>query len=287
VAAPAADQPAGAAPAAARPAAVAAAAALGTAEDSGATVDAPPSATLFVKNLSFATDDAGLASHFRAAAARAGGTLRAARVARKKLPGGKKKAGAADAVAPSAGYGFVELSSPAIAAAVRAALQGSRLGGHALVLEFAADGGEGGPSAAAAAQPTAPTTEPHRGRTKLAVLNVAFQATRKDLASLAAPFGALKSVRLPKRASLDGSHRGYGFLDFATPSEAGAALAGLSGTHLYGRRLVLQWADADADAGTEAGLDELRARAAARSRADDGGEGGGDGGGGKRARRGA
>ena len=62
-------------------------------------------------------------------------------------------------------------------------------------------------------------------------------------------------------------------MDFATPSEAAAALAGLSGAHLYGRRLVLQWADADADAGTEAGLDEMRAKAAARSAAEvNGGE---------------
>jgi multiple RNA-binding domain-containing protein 1 len=106
------------------------------------------------------------------------------------------------------------------------------------------------------------------------VLNVAFQASRKDLAALAAPFGALKSVRLPKKASLDGAHRGYGFLDFASPSEAAAALAGLAGAHLYGRRLVLQWADADADAGTEAGLDEMRARAAARSAAEVGEEAG-------------
>jgi len=251
--------------------------------------DATPSATLFVKNLSFATDDAGLAAHFKAAAGAAGGLLRSARVARKR-PAGRAAAQAAPAPAgggagPSAGYGFVELSSPAVAATVRARLQGSRLGGHALALEFAAAAATGGEeggggagaasaSAALAAAPPPGSHPPHRGRTKLAVLNVAFQASRKDLAALAAPFGALKSVRLPKKASLDGAHRGYGFLDFASPSEAAAALAGLAGAHLYGRRLVLQWADADADAGTEAGLDEMRARAAARSAAEVGEEAG-------------
>jgi len=269
---------AGAALAGARPGAVAAAAALAAAPEPDAA--APPSSTLFVKNLSFATDDAGLAAHFKAAAAGAGGALRAARVARKKPTGraAVATAAAASGPGPSAGYGFVELSSAEVAATVRARLQGSRLGGHALVLEFAsAAAGEGGAAPPAAATPAAAPAPgagataihpPHRGRTKLAVLNVAFQATRKDLAALAAPFGALKSVRLPKRASLDGSHRGYGFLDFATPSEAASALAGLTGAHLYGRRLVLQWADADADAGTEAGLDEMRAKAAARSAAE-------------------
>ena len=77
----------------------------------------------------------------------------------------------------------------------------------------------------------------------------------------------MRSVRLPKRASLDAAHRGYGFVDFATHAEAAAALAGLAGAHLYGRRLALAWAEADADGRSEAGLDALRAKAAERSRA--------------------
>lgn len=41
--------------------------------------------------------------------------------------------------------------------------------------------------------------------TKLVVRNVAFEATRKDVAALFAPFGQIKSCRLPKK--FDGSHR--------------------------------------------------------------------------------
>ena len=41
----------------------------------------------------------------------------------------------------------------------------------------------------------------------------------------------------------------------------------MAGTHLYGRRLVVEWADAD-----EAGLDELRAKTAARFRPEEGDE---------------
>ena len=117
-----------------------------------------------------------------------------------------------------------------------------------------------------------------------AVLNVAFQATRNDLVSLFNPFGAVKSCRVPKKAaSLDGSHRGYAFVDFASHGEAKAALSGLSGTHLYGRRLALQWADEDApDAAAPGGLDALTERSARRSRAETATAGGGDEGGGAR-----
>ena len=41
--------------------------------------------------------------------------------------------------------------------------------------------------------------------TKLVVRNVAFEATRKDVAALFAPFGQIKSCRLPKK--FDGNHR--------------------------------------------------------------------------------
>ena len=60
--------------------------------------------------------------------------------------------------------------------------------------------------------------------------------------------------------------RGFAFVDFLTKQEAAAAAAAVAGTHLYGRRLVVEWAAA------EEGLDELRAMTAARSRADDPGD---------------
>ena len=134
----------------------------------------------------------------------------------------------------------------------------------ALVVEPAAAGN--GPTASASA---AARTKKDDVRTKLAVLNVAFQATRGDLVSLFSPFGAVKSCRVPKKAAaLDGSHRGYAFVDFASHGEARAALLGLAGTHLYGRRLALQWAEEDApDAAAPGGLDALTERSARRSRA--------------------
>jgi RNA recognition motif-containing protein len=46
--------------------------------------------------------------------------------------------------------------------------------------------------------------------------------------------------RLPKK--FDGNHRGFAFLEFTTKQEAQNALEGVGGTHLYGRRLVVEYA---------------------------------------------
>lgn len=58
--------------------------------------------------------------------------------------------------------------------------------------------------------------------------------------------------------------RGFAFVDFLTKQEAKSAAEAVAGTHLYGRRLVVEWAEAD-----ESGLDELRAKTAARFRPDE------------------
>lgn len=71
--------------------------------------------------------------------------------------------------------------------------------------------------------------------------------------------------RLPKK--FDGNHRGFAFIEFVTKQEAANAMDGVGGTHLYGRRLVVEYAKE----GEEEGLTELRAKTAAKSRADLGG----------------
>ena len=42
---------------------------------------------------------------------------------------------------------------------------------------------------------------------------------------------------------MDGSHRGFAFAEFLTHAEAEAARAALDKTHLYGRHLVLEYAE--------------------------------------------
>ncbi|EFJ46013.1 hypothetical protein VOLCADRAFT_63158, partial [Volvox carteri f. nagariensis] len=200
--------------------------------------------TIYVKNLAFSTGDTPLRKHFEAAVAAAGGSLHSALVARKKVPGTGKDGGGGTAV-QSLGYGFVEVDSEAVAAAVIKKLQGSVLDGHKLVLQIS----RGRKSAAAGA-----------GSTKLVVRNLAFEATKKDIQGLFNPFGHLKSCRLPKK--FDGSHRGFAFVEFVTKQEAKNALEGLAGTHLYGRRLVVEYAREDDT------LDDIRNKTAAKFKRD-------------------
>jgi multiple RNA-binding domain-containing protein 1 len=84
--------------------------------------------------------------------------------------------------------------------------------------------------------------------TKIVVRNVAFEATRRDVQKLFNPFGTLKSCRLPKK--FDGAHRGFAFVELATRRETSAALEALAGTHLYGRRLVIERAALEDDVDT-------------------------------------
>lgn len=68
--------------------------------------------------------------------------------------------------------------------------------------------------AAAAASKASSKAQDAEAGTKLVVRNVAFEATRKDMQGLFAPFGHLKSCRLPKK--FDGNHRGFAFIEFTT-----------------------------------------------------------------------
>lgn len=71
-----------------------------------------------------------------------------------------------------------------------------------------------------------------------------FEATRKDILELFSAFGQVKRVRVPKKID-NRSHRGFAFVDFVTKQEATNAYQNLFGTHIYGRHLVLEWAEDD------------------------------------------
>ena len=90
--------------------------------------------------------------------------------------------------------------------------------------------------------------------TKLIIRNIPFEATKTDLRTLFASFASVKSLRLPRK--FDGTHRGFGFVEFLTKQEAKNAFETLSSTHLYGRHLVLEWANG------EESVEALRARTA-------------------------
>lgn len=76
---------------------------------------------------------------------------------------------------------------------------------------------------------------------KILVKNVPFEATVSELRKIFAVYGELNFVRIPKK--IDGQHRGFAFVDFLTKEDAFRAFRALChSTHLYGRKLVLEWA---------------------------------------------
>jgi multiple RNA-binding domain-containing protein 1 len=207
------------------------------------------SITLFVKNLSFRSDEAGLRAFVtRALGKRA--ALRAARIPRKRA---KTAAQKLEGEWLSMGYGFLEFGSRAEAILAMKELQGRELDGHALHLSMSEEAKTGTGSGqdgaaqskrrktATAAEGAAAAAAGDAQSTKLLVRNLAFEATKSDLAQLFAPFGSVKTIRLPKKTG-ERQHRGFGFVDFLTHAEAQAAKQALTATHLYGRHLVLEWA---------------------------------------------
>jgi len=178
--------------------------------------------TLYVKNLSFGTKDSDLTKHFDKSASEVGGQLRSARVARRKDSAGNVL---------SAGYGFVELNSEEVAKHVLKSLQGSVLDGHILQIRRSSKNPRD-------INRNDDTEE--LASTKLVVKNLAFECTSRDVMTLFSTYGQISSCRLPKK--FDGSHRGFAFVEFITKEQAKLAMQGVTGAHLYGRRLVIEFA---------------------------------------------
>ncbi|KAJ2615746.1 Multiple RNA-binding domain-containing protein 1 [Coemansia sp. RSA 1365] len=138
----------------------------------------------------------------------------------------------------SMGFGFVEYKTPAAAQKALDSYQGIEVDGHALMLKMSDRVGKAG---ANDGTDTLALEGKQPRSTKLVIKNVPFEATRKDIHELVSAFGQIKSVRLPKKFS--GGHRGFAFVDFLTPQEAQHVLDTMKSTHLYGRHLVLGWAE--------------------------------------------
>ena len=241
--------PAAGAPKAAATGGAPAAAASSAAADEEEEAAEAEGCTLFVKNLAFATTSAGLRElfedHWR---------VRSATVVTKADP---KRAGKT----LSMGYGFVELRTAADAQQALRRMAGARLDGHILQVKLSArrsaagDGGgaaAGGAAAGGGKQAAGGGSGAGEPSHKLAVRNVPFEASKRELRELFGAFGSLKTVRMPRK--FDGQHRGFAFVEFVTKAEATKAMRALQSTHLYGRRLVLQYGDADQS------VEELRSK---------------------------
>eukprot|EP00055_Hartaetosiga_balthica_P003226 m.7002 g.7002 ORF g.7002 m.7002 type:complete len:1022 (-) comp2691_c0_seq1:348-3413(-) len=188
--------------------------------------DTKNATTVFVKNLNFETTDDALYNLFQSV-----GTIRSAQVATKKDP---HEAGAY----LSMGYGFVEFKRPHEARKAVEQLNGSKLQGHRLELKLSTRGG------ASIAEIASTEPKQKQASNKLIVKNVAFEATKSDLRTLFAAYGDIKTLRLPKKSFDASQHRGFAFIEYSTKEEAKNAVQALSGsTHLYGRRLIVDYAE--------------------------------------------
>uniref|UniRef100_A0A8C8DZI1 Probable RNA-binding protein 19 n=1 Tax=Oryzias sinensis TaxID=183150 RepID=A0A8C8DZI1_9TELE len=183
--------------------------------------DAVPGSTLFIKNLSFITTEEKLQETFSKC-----GKVKFCSISKKKDKSGKLL---------SMGYGFVQYQSAEGAQKALRQLQHCCVDDHKLELKISDKTSRKKKQA-----------EKKQTGSKILVRNVPFQATVREIRELFCTFGELKTVRLPKKAAGSGNHRGFGFVDFITKQDAKKAFAALChSTHLYGRRLVLEWADAE------------------------------------------
>ncbi|KAG6102644.1 hypothetical protein E4U30_003864 [Claviceps sp. LM220 group G6] len=184
--------------------------------------------SLFIRNLNFTTTTERMAEAFKAL----DGFI-SARVKTKTDP---KKPGQT----LSMGFGFVEFSTKEQAQAALKVMDGYVLDGHTLGVKASHRGHD----AAEERRREDRAKKVAAQRTKIVIKNLPFQATKKDVRSLLGSYGQLRSVRVPRKA--DSTARGFAFADFVTAREAENALNALKDTHLLGRRLVLDFADAEA-----------------------------------------
>merc|ERR1712012_709264 len=183
--------------------------------------------TLFVKNLNFSTSDDELLEHFKSC-----GQVHSANIATKKNFKSDELL--------SMGYGFVTYVLKSSAEKALKTLQHSRLADHCLELKRSTR--ETGDKNAAEKS----KADLGKACTKILVRNIPFQATKKEIMSLFRTFGELSAVRLPKKMTGDGDHRGFAFIEFTSVSDAKSAFSSLvHSSHLYGRRLVLEWAQGE------------------------------------------
>jgi len=153
----------------------------------------------------------------------------------------------------SRGYGFLEFHTKDQALAALKAMNGYTLDGHKLEIKVS----QKTLDAAEDRRKEDRTKSQASRRTKIVIKNLAFEASKKDIRELVKQYGSIRSVRLPKK--YDSSLRGFAFVEFSTPMEAQQAFDALRHSHYHGRRLVIEFAEADAE-DAEAQIEQMAAK---------------------------
>ncbi|CAG9786817.1 unnamed protein product [Diatraea saccharalis] len=184
--------------------------------------------TLFIKNLNFITTEEDLKKHFSVA-----GKIYSVTIAKKKDP---KKPGHF----LSMGYGFVQYYKKQDTNEALKILQNTTLDSKQLELKRSERGNTNEVKTSKKS-----SKDIGQNGTKILVRNVPFQANRNELHEIFRAFGEIKTLRLPKKLTPGSDqHRGFAFVDYHSKADAKSAFEALChSTHLYGRRLVLEWAD--------------------------------------------
>ncbi|TRX93816.1 hypothetical protein FHL15_005198 [Xylaria flabelliformis] len=183
-------------------------------------------ATLFVKNLNFDTDTNALAEAFQ--------HLEGFKSALVKAKKDMKRPGQM----LSMGFGFVSFENSDLAAAAVKVMDGHVLTGHKLHVRASHRGLD------AAEERKKKEEIANKATCTLIVKNLPFQASKREIKALFSAYSQIKAVRMPKKFNHSG--RGFAFVDFTSSKDAASALQALEGTHLLGRRLILQYAEAEA-----------------------------------------
>lgn len=198
-------------------------------EDNESEDDSPsePESTVFVKNLNFSTVEKDLKAIFQ-------------KIGKCKVTIAKKINSKKETL--SMGYGFVEFKKHSHAIEAIKKYQNHLLDDHNLELKLSTRQVSQEPNKTR--KKAGKTTPDDDKSTKILIKNIPFEAKLKEIEELFKVFGELKYVRLPKK--IDGAHRGFGFVEFVTMNDAKRAFESLChSTHLFGRRLVLEWAEAE------------------------------------------
>lgn len=191
-----------------------------------------PDTTIYVKNLNFATTEDTLKQHFERI-----GLVSSVLIAKRR--------------GQSQGYGFVQFLRKADAKKALREINESTLDDHKLQIKMSEKTLVTNLKSARRMHDAGTQTS-----SKLLVKNIPFQATAKEVRQLFVTFGELKTVRLPQKPG-SSEHRGFGFVDYVSRQDAKKAFEALGlSTHLYDRRLVLEWAK------EEETVEELRKRTA-------------------------
>lgn len=196
-----------------------------------------PTVSVFVKNLNFSTTTKDLSDAFK--------SLPGFAVAIVKMKPDPKKEGSS----LSMGFGFVEFRTKEDANKAISIMDGHVLDGHKLQLKLSNRTGA----------TNGKKSKGGKKSTKIIIKNLPFEASRKDIVELFGAFGQIKSARVPKK--FDRSARGFAFVEFGLVKEAESAMSQLEGVHLLGRRLVMDYAEKEAeDAETE--IDRMTSKVA-------------------------